>query len=267
MSNVYSHWTAPEVRTAQKSGKVVLLPLGTIEQHGPHLPLDTDTRIANAIALRVAQLRPDEVVLLPPLPYGVSSFHREPPGGIYIHPSVYEDFLLAIVESMVAHGFNAFFLLNGHGGNQSSVTNVQKIVNHRHERGVFVATTPLYLSGAKGRAALREIGFHEEVRHACEVETSLMLAIDPAVVRMDKIADDEGFYRTANFSPFDDGPLKLYLPTEMESRNGVCGNPSKATKEAGQRLLAVAAEEISDFIGEQLKILEKERHQLRRIRT
>ncbi|MEK7516754.1 MAG: creatininase family protein [Patescibacteria group bacterium] len=266
MKNVYSRWTADEVRTVEKSGKVALLPLGTLEQHGPHLPLDTDTRIANAIAWRVAQLVPETVVLLRPLEYGVSSFHREPPGGIYIHPHVYENFLLAIIESMIAHGFGAFFLLNGHGGNQSSVTNVQKIINHGHERKVFVGTTPLYLSGAKGRAALREEGFRETIGHACEIETSLMLAIDAAVVRMDKIADDEGFHRTTNFSPYDDGPLQLYLPTETESRDGVYGNPSKASPEAGGRLLAIAAEEIGDYIKEMLAILEKVRRQLRRIR-
>lgn len=264
MKNVYSHWTADEVREAQRSGKVALLPLGTLEQHGLHLPLDTDTRIANAIAWRVAQLLPETVVLLRPLEYGVSSFHRQPPGGIYIHPHVYENFVENIIKSFIDLGFTTFFLLNGHGGNQSSVTNVQKIINNRHEREVFVGTTPLYLSGAKGRAALREAGFHEEVRHACEIETSLMLAIDSAVVRMDKIADCEGRYRTENFRPFDDGPLKLYLPTEMESRDGVCGNPSKATPEAGERLLTVAAEEIGDYIKEMLAILEKDRYQIRR---
>lgn len=261
----FGFWSWEDVSVARKDALVALLPLGTIEQHGPHLPLDTDTQIAHAIASHTAALLPETVVLLPPLPYGVSMFHTDPPGGILIPPHTYEKFVIAIIESMIDHGFRMFFLLNGHGGNSSSVTNVQKIVNDRHrEKDVCVGTTQLYLSGDAGRAALKDVGFAGGVRHADEIETSIMLATNPKSVRREKIADDLGRIRGNNFHPFDDGPLALYLSTDTESMSGVCGEPSKATAEIGRELLLAAAKEIADYIQEMVGVVKQIRCQLRR---
>ncbi len=230
---------------------VALLPIGTLEQHGPHLPLYTDTAIAAGIADAVERLRPQgpgAVVLLPALPYGVSTYPLDPPGGIRVSPRHFEGLVVDIVQGLFALKFPLVFLLNGHGGNISHLTNVLKTVNERHAPAHLCGTTPLYLGGPRGQAALAAAGFPEGIRHADEVETSLMLALHPKEVHPDLAQDDLGRFRTPRYLPYDDGPLKLYLPFSAESREGVYGAPRRASVSAGERLVAEAAAEVLEMI-------------------
>ncbi len=247
----YDSLSHPTLRALNKAEAVALLPVGTLEQHGPHLPLSTDTAIAAGIAEAVEQLRPagpGAIVLLPPVPYGVSTYPLDPPGGIRISPAHFEGLLLDIAEGLYQLGFPLLFLLNGHAGNTPHLTTVMKTLNERHAPRALCGTTVLYLSGPRGQAALSACGFTAGIRHADEIETSLMLALCPATVSLDQVRDDPGRFRTPRYLPYDDGPLKLYLPFTAESEEGVYGAPTRSSAAAGEHLLREAAREVLEMI-------------------
>jgi creatinine amidohydrolase len=247
----YAALSSAAFSALDKRDLVALLPVGTLEQHGPHLPLSTDTDIAAGLAAAVERLRPEgpgAILLLPAVPYGVSSYPLDPPGGIRVAPRHFEGLVEDIIEGVFAQGLRLAFIVNGHAGNTPHLTIVQKIVNERHGGRALVGTTVLYLSGPRGQQALSACGFSAGIRHADEVETSLLLALAPETVDLSAARDDEGRFRTPRYQPYDDGPLKLYLSFAAESREGVYGCPSRATAQAGAHLLAEAAQELLEMI-------------------
>jgi len=249
---IYSNLTAEEIKNLNKEHLVVVFPIGSIEQHGAHLPVDTDSRIVEAIAKKAESKAPDKIVTLPLLSYGVAGAGY--PGSLTVFDREFKQVILDVAKSILEEGFKKIFLLNGHGGNQSYVEDIATDLNVDFP---YAATIPLYLSGKRGTQALRKIGFKYWIRHADEIETSLMLAIDEFSVKKDKIVDEVGPLKTKDYKPFDEGALKLFLPWEYESKSGVYGEPSKATKEIGQFLLDEAAEELLDIITQFEKITKK----------
>jgi hypothetical protein len=114
----YDKLSWPEVGEAAKAGRVIVLPVGTTEQHGPHLPLDVDTYLCARVCEGAAALVPDEVLVMPPLPYGFNWHHIDFPGTIGIAWDTYVHFLLDIVKSVTHHGFRKVLIVNGHGSNR-----------------------------------------------------------------------------------------------------------------------------------------------------
>lgn len=248
---IYANLTTEELKDLNKEHLVVLFPIGSIEQHGPHLPVDTDSRIIETIALRTEKKAPDKIVLLPTLYYGVAAGYA---GSLSISDQAFKGLILGVAKSLLEQGFKKIFFLNGHGGNQSYVEDVVTELNSEYP---YAATIPLYLSGKRGTQALRKVGFKYWIRHADEIETSLMLVINEKLVKKDKIIDEVGPLKTKDYKPFDEGTLKLFLPWEYESKSGVYGEPSKANKEIGEFLLEEAVEELLDIILQFEKITKK----------
>jgi len=248
---VYSDLTAEEIKNLNKEHLVVLFPIGAIEQHGFHLPVGTDSYIAENIAKRIEKKAKDKIVLLPTLFYGVSGNYG---GSLDIDDDVFQKTILSISNGVLNSGFRKMFFLNGHGGNQSYFEDIIATLNTEYP---YAATIPLYLSGKRGIQALKKVNFKYWIRHADEIETSLMLAINEKLVIKDKIVDEIGLLKTKDYKPLDEGTLKLFLPWEYESKSGVYGEPSKASKETGEFLLEEAAEEILDIINQFEKITQK----------
>lgn len=248
---IYSDLTVEELKNLNKEHLVVLFPIGAIEQHGPHLPLGTDSYIAETIAKKIESKAPDKIVLLPTLFYGVSGSYG---GSLDVDNRVFEELLMGIAKSVLNNGFRKMFFLNGHGGNQSYLEDVIASLNVEYP---YAATIPLYLSGKRGIQALKKVNFKYWVRHADEIETSLIMAMNEKLVRKDKIIDETGLLKTKDYKPLDEGTLKLFLPWEYESISGVYGEPSKASKETGEFLLEEATEEILDIINQFEKITQK----------
>src|SRR4051812_29303804 len=98
---------------------VVVIPTGSLEQHGPHLPLFTDSLIVTAVANAVEQAIPDSILLTPTLWLGASGHHLRFPGSLSADFDSYEGAILSVVQSLLPHGFHKFYVLNGHGGNSS----------------------------------------------------------------------------------------------------------------------------------------------------
>lgn len=243
---------APEPLFASPQ-RVILVPCGHTEQHGYHLPLNTDTLIIDAIAAGVVAATPDEAERLPTLPYGVSMYRSSFAGTMNLGGRVFEDFLLDALEALIARGADRFYLISGHGGNCSFLHNVVKYIGDRH-RHVFAATTWLHTSGHRGAPAIEQ---HRRSRrggmgHAGELETAFMLHLRPDLCRMDRVVDETDFISTPNYYMdwIEGGALILSHPWEDDTLTGSYGAGSLATAENGARWLATAIEEKVDHVRE-----------------
>ena len=248
---LYERLTWPEVRRAVGEDRVCLIPVATLEDHGLHLPIDTDLRITAEIARRTAEAAPGEVLLLPPIPHGYSPHHMDFPGTITIGWDTFTRYCTDVGTSLARHGFRRLLFLNGHGSNQNFVEVAARLVGVEHP-GVLSAAA-FYLSGRRSLERIQELRDSDcgGMAHACELETSIYLAIDPDAVDMDK-AVDERSYPAGEHAWMDwaDGPLKLMPWWSAFSRSGVQGDASSATAEKGEALLAAAVEECVEFVRE-----------------
>jgi creatinine amidohydrolase len=248
---LYERLTWPEVRRAVAEDRVCLIPVGTLEDHGPHLPIDCDTRIASEICRRAAQELPDQIVLLPPFVHGYTPHHMAFPGPITIGWKTFVDYAVDVGTSLAHHGFKRILFLNGHGSNIPLIDMAARLVGLEHpdvlSAGVFYLTSP---AGVQTIAEVREseIG---GMGHACELETSIYLALDPDAVLMD-LAVDENSYPDGPHAWMDwsDGPLHIMPWWNALSHTGVHGEPTKATAEKGQILLDAAVKECVEFVRE-----------------
>lgn len=226
--------------------RVILIPCGHTEQHGYHLPLNTDTVIIDAIASGTVQAIPDEAEMLPSLPYGVSMYRPSFAGTLNMGGRVFEDFLLAIIDHLVAKGADRFYLMSGHGGNSSFLHNVVKYAGDRHHH-IFAATTWLHTSGHLGASALEQ--YRRSPRggmgHACELETAYLLHLRPDLCKMERVVDEPDFISTPNYYMdwIEGGALIMSAMWEDDTLTGAYGSGSLATAENGERWLRIAIEE------------------------
>lgn len=215
-----------EVWPALPAGAVVLVPVGSIEQHGPHLPLDTDTVIADAVAHRVADLLGDEldVEVAPPLSYGASGEHQAFPGTSSIGTEVLHQVVVELTRSLRTWAARVV-LVNAHGGNLRALEGaVRQLVAEGHD----VAWAP---------CATEEVDLH-----AGRTETSLMLHLRPWAVRLDRA-------EAGNTAPLAEiMPALLAGGVAAVSPNGVLGDPAGAGAEEGAALLEQMARQVAERV-------------------
>jgi creatinine amidohydrolase len=242
-----------QIPSDRDRGKVVVIPIGHTEQHGYHLPMSTDTLIIDAIAQGVVKATPQRATRLAVMPYGVSTHRQAFAGTLNAGGRAFEDFWLGVIEVLVGRGFERFYLISGHGGNCSFLTNVIKYAGDRHPR-IFCATAWLYLSGPKGVAALQEHRRSEQggMGHAGELETSLILHLKPELADMDQVVDETDFIATASYAMdwVEGGPLVANPPWYDDTATGSYGAGSLATAENGERWLLSAIAEKADHVEE-----------------
>ncbi len=246
---LFAEMTWPEIRDLDKD-RVVLVPVGTLEDHGPHLPIDTDVRIVSEVCRLAAERARGEVVLMPAVVHGYSPHHMDFPGTVTINWSTFVDYVLDVCRSLARHGFRRMLIVNGHGSNQNLVEMVARLTVVEFPEVLCAAM--FYLTGSRGRAAIekvRESEFPGGMAHACELETSLYLAIEHRLVDMGKAVREIGFPRS-EFVWVDwvDGPVKMMEYWSAMSKSGVMGDPTKASMEKGRFLLGVAAEEVVEVV-------------------
>jgi mycofactocin system creatininase family protein len=212
------------LEVAATGGTLLLaVPVGSLEQHGPHLPLDTDTRIAVEVATRFAQSRPN-VVVAPAVAYGASGEHAAFPGTLLINHGVLAELLLELIRS-ARDAFAGVVLISAHGGNHEGLS---QVVERCRADGDPVL---VWTAGVRGGDA-----------HAGRTETSLMLAIDPGVVRMELAVAGST------------EPLEVLLPrlraqgVRPISSSGVLGDPQGAHAAEGESMLAAMTTELADAV-------------------
>lgn len=252
MSVLLAELTSREVRTAIDRGAVFVVPIGATEQHGPHLPLETDWRLCSEVgerACRRAQESGVTALLTPPVWTGFSPHHMEFPGSVTLDVRTFMELVGQIARSLWQHGARKIVLLNGHGGNANLLRSaVQQL---RFEHGVRVAAASYWDFALADIAEWRASG-PGGINHACELETSLMLSVRPGLV-------DQAEARNATWLPGSDflsGDLAIGAPVTVAwsfaelSQEGALGDPTLANAERGEALLAAIVDRVAAFIQE-----------------
>ena len=241
-------WEEVKIRV-DESEKTVIIPVGSTEQHGPHLPVGTDTYVA--LALAAAGAKRTGALAAPPLWFGWSPHHMVLPGTITIRPEVLVEIGFDIVHSLWRHGFDKFVVINGH-----RIVNVAwlQMVGERAKRefGVkYAIFDPAFMS----KAIVDEMGWGP-VGHAEEIEGSHMWHCYPELVKMDRAVDNPHSARALyHVDPRNPGDTLCYVPSSeaemaasVQAAGGTTGEPSKASAEGGARYHAHLVDRLAEVI-------------------
>lgn len=247
-------WTdisRPDLAGPDRGRWIAVLPLGATEQHGPHLPLETDVMIAQAYLARVRELLPDAlpVTFLPLQPIGISSEHRDFPGTLTLSPETAFRDWMAIGESVAQAGLKKLVMVTSHGGNVAAMSLVAQELRTHH--GMLAVTT------AWARLSAPEALFSaEEVTHGIHggaVETSIMLARYASAVRREAIAD----FRPSTIAMAKDfrwlstqRPAPFAWQAQDLHPSGAAGDATLATPEKGERLIEQGARAFCELLAE-----------------
>jgi len=234
--------TPQEITNALKEVDTVVVPLGSVEQHGPHLPVGTDTLIPITVAKEVAERT--KVLVAPPVYYGNSLSMVDMKGVFTVTPDTLASLLLDLCKSFSKQGFKKIVFINGHGGNKQVLSFIGQ--KARMETGALIVRIDWWDIAAEEISKICE----KEVVHADEGETSVMLACRPELVDMAKAVKDETADRLIN--ALTRGKPKnmpqLFVPFQKWSKTGLMGDATKASKEKGERILEVVVDNIVNFL-------------------
>jgi creatinine amidohydrolase len=267
---VYSDLTWPEVNEAVLARKVVLLPVGSTEQHGPHLPLDVDNFLPTSVCLEAGKRRPEDILVMPTVPYGYNEHAQDFPGTIHVHYDHFIEYCLDVVKSVAYFGFGRILIVDGHGSNEHLCEFAAR--RGTLETSALVASTMWTNFVVEKFEEVRESGFGGS-SHACELETSVYLYLDPSKVQMDKAADQLGGADRAGAGKFlavdltrGYGPVRLMRWASSGSPTGVFGAPTKATPEKGRAIFEAAVSALLEFVAEFKAMPTRERVDHRAVR-
>src|SRR5688572_4386439 len=182
----YNRLTWAEMNEAIAAQKLVILPTASTEQHGRHLPLDTDTLLCESICLEVGKRAPAKVLVLPTITYGLNLHHIDFPGTIHIEPEVFIAYCLNVTKSVAYHGFEKILIVNGHGSNQPLIDLIARRTTLETDS---LCAAVHYINVCRDK--FEEIKETPVVAHADEFETSLYLHIAPERVQMDKAGQSD----------------------------------------------------------------------------
>lgn len=238
----------PEVRDIRDRVDLVLIPIGSNEQHGPNLALRMDIAASEEFCRRASARLAPRVVVAPAVPWGVSYHHMNFPGTITLSNETFTQILVEVISSLHHHGFDRFLVVNGHGGNIPAM-NVAAVRAHE-ELGVSFVGTCNYFGFADPEIAKRQVT-SEIYGHACEFETSLAMALVPDVVKTNTLAAGEitelrsGFEQRAR-------QFGVTIPYRFDqlTNNGAYGDATRASVEFGNELVESALNNFSIFCDE-----------------
>lgn len=250
----YDELTWPEMQEAINSQPVVLVPFGTVEDHGPHLPLNTDNVIVEAICLEAARRTPGEMLVMPVVAYGLDEHHMDFPGTVSVDMQTLLAYVADVAISAARHGFHHLLIVNGHGSNASIADLVaRKVV--LETGGVCGAMSPnAAIDPTLAEPTLSEMRRSGPggVAHAGEYETAMMLHLRPDLVQMDRAIREMGQLKLEFFN-WDHGEPSVLSWQDFWSRmsaTGVCGDPTVATAEFGRALFETTVDNFVRFVRE-----------------
>ncbi len=244
----YGECRWPEIEALDKDCVVVVVPIASLEQHGHHLPLLTDTFLATAVAERVHERMADRILLTPTLWLGASDHHLDFPGTVSVPHSLYVEIIKNVTRSLVRAGFRRIFFLNGHGGNVApGETAIAEVANSCDAcDGALIALGSYWAIAAQAMKADTHGMTQATLTHACEYETSMILALHGHLVRMDlahghthgHVAPPPGVRVAGRF--------------HRMTASGALDTPEFATAEKGESLLAAIVEEVASCVDQML---------------
>ncbi|MYV57537.1 creatininase family protein [Streptomyces sp. SID3212] len=245
--------TTVEAATAVTASPVVIIPAGAFEQHGPGMPLATDTIRAEGVAERVAAGLDGRVVIGPPLPVGVSPHHLAFAGTVTLTTTTLATVVREYVESLHRHGWRKILVVTGHGGNNATLTTVAQdlLTTHPDLQFAWTPVTPLAAD------VVSEMGVSEVHGHSGEAETAQMLHLAPHLVHNDRLVP--GTTATDQLDPLSrlarhGSHPALAVRYDRLSENGVLGDPRWATAEDGQAVVDAVVARVTAFVKEWLDV-------------
>jgi creatinine amidohydrolase len=220
----------------------VVIPIAALEQHGPHMPLFTDSLLLGEVMRRVSEPLRDRVLFAPLMWLGNSEHHLDFPGTMTAAPRVYLDLLKDMVENFLFHDFRRIVLVNGHGGNivpgQQALFELRQ--KHRRRGDLLLLSTTYWTLGARPHESDASFVQHA-MGHACEWETSMMLRLRPELVGDYKAA--QAVSESKRFEP----GHRAWITKDL-SEVGHIGRPQQATAEKGETLFRLFAEDVTKFL-------------------
>jgi creatinine amidohydrolase len=237
-----SRLTWSDAEQALADAKLAIVPVGSLEQHGPHLALDTDLAVAEALARRLDSDLGREALLCPSIPYGLSEHHMGFPGTLTLRPDTFTGLILEVVESLAHWGLRRVLLVNGHGGNIDAL----RLVSRRARRDMASRVAAVMWA----QLAAEEIAARVESAsygHACEVETSVVMTLVPDRLFFDRIAEPKG---RRSLDPATDPPRAFVdqaVSMEEWTDDGALGDPRLASIEFGETVVEIAYRRMIEF--------------------
>lgn len=250
----YEKLTWPEINDAIELNQVCVIPCGSVEQHGPHLPLDVDIVCPRGIANGAGQEIPGSMLVLPPIWYGYTAHVMDFPGTINSDYRTFLETVLDVTRSLAYHGFKKILLLNGHGSNAPILDLAARRTNLETDAEcASLSWWSLLTVDPNFLPSWRESKFPGGCAHACELETSLYWYLDEGNIRKDLIrngvikfnAEETPFLWIDLFAA---GPMGLVSWTSSYSETGAFGEPEKASFEKGERAFIEAVRQLVALI-------------------
>jgi creatinine amidohydrolase len=248
---LWGNLTWEELKDVAGRGRVAIVPIGAMEQHGRHLPLNTDNYIVSHLCYEVGRRIPDEVVVLPVVPFAFDAHHMHFPGAITIQWDHVIRYLLDVLLSITRHGFTRIVVVSGHGVNPPYMAVAANEVHYR--TGAMCAS--LFWGALIGAMDdLRESPTPGGMAHACELETSVVMFLDEARVRRDRVDREMGFEQTQRIWMDIGVPGSGVHLGEIWwsgfSKTGVAGDATVASAEKGRQIFERAARNFVEFVRE-----------------
>jgi len=235
-SVMWKELTAEDLRAKAAANAIVVLPVASMEQHGPHLPVGVDTFLCEAVCRAGAELvKTVPVVVAPTLWCGMAEHHMLFGGTFTFDIPTYKAVLLAFLKSIERHGFKRAFIVNGHGGNIAALNSF--LPDFARETGLHLYATTYFELSRDDLAQFLED--QKSVHHACEVETSMMMVVAPATVKHEHLGEAFGML---NGDPRKAYPAARFHSFKDLTPSGVVGDARRASASKGEKLLKVCAE-------------------------
>ena len=234
MHNEWRKLRADQLREQARHNAIVILPVASLEQHGPHLPVEVDSILGETVAARTAAKLIEQAtpaVVLPVIWTGLSEHHMSFGGTVTLDNATFSALIEAVVQSVLRHGFRRIALLNAHGGNENAL---RTITGHLTPKlGLPIVQFTYWYAAAA--AIARILQTQGGLQHACEAETSMMMAARPDLVAADRIPLAKT-NTTPDVSDLVGGGVYMWRSIASRSASGVISNPEAATAEKGEAL-------------------------------
>lgn len=252
---LYAEMTWPEIKQAVKEKRLAVVPVGVIEQHGYHLPVDTDLLLVTEVCMRAAVETPGRAVVIPPVNHGYSPHQMDFPGVISIGAETFIRYVTDVCNSLAHQGFAKILVVNGHGSNAPLLQVATKQTMLQYPDVLCTSVSYWDLQPViEAAERIRESANPGGMNHACEFETSLYLAARGELVQMDKAVRDLDKYEMGKYFWLDivgrgEGRPTVTIPYwSTISETGVLGDPTGATPEKGRELFRAAVEGLVEYI-------------------
>ena len=245
MEYEWARLRADELCKYAQDDTVVILPVAALEQHGPHLPVMVDSRLAEEVSKRTASLgraKGIPIITLPVVWHGLSEHHMPFGGTVTLTSNTFFLIVRDLIKSISRHGFSKFLILNGHGGNITAAEVCAQDISMELSLPIVAAT--YWLEAADRFAKILET--QTNVMHACEAETSMMMALEPNLVVNSLLNKAKGPMKL-DFLNAGKGSYRWRSLTHVTS-NGVIGDPSHSSSAKGEQLLREASQAIFELI-------------------